>query len=197
MGDFVTLEELMEKTANKFSCDFNRIGKGVVCSDKVRVYQRFLGRLAPAKIKLDWNDDDAVPFVYYTYEKRRIQFGSSDERHPDLFNKMERCRFNYSYIDFKGRLWSKRKIIVFAAIVRGPMFVCTTSGFISCITCLMNFWTLLSTMWKTFTRINLYSPKQRAGVMFIWTLSKRFLICVTMNLRVYTWKGIHLLVGSG
>ena len=113
MGDFVTLEELMEKTANKFSCDFNRIGKGVVCSDKVRVYQRFLGRLAPAKIKLDWNDDDAVPFVYYTYEKRRIQFGSSDERHPDLFNKMERCRFNYSYIDFEGRLWSKRKIIVF------------------------------------------------------------------------------------
>ena len=66
-----------------------------------------------AKIKLDWNDDDAMPFVYYLDQKGRIQFGSSDERHPDLFNKMERCRFSYPHIYYKGRLWSKRKMIVF------------------------------------------------------------------------------------
>ena len=103
----------MRKTENKFSCNFIRIGKGVVCSDKVRVYHRFWGRLAPAKIKLDWNDDDAMPFVYYLDQKGRIQFGSSDEKYPDLFNKMERSRFDYPHIWFKGRLWSRRKMIVF------------------------------------------------------------------------------------
>ena len=61
---------------NKFNCDFNKVGKGVVNSDRVRVYHRFWGRLAPAKIKLDWNDDDAMPFVYYLDQKGRIQFGS-------------------------------------------------------------------------------------------------------------------------
>ena len=113
MDNYMTLEEFMKNKEYKFRCDFNIVGKGAVSSDKVRVYQRFLGRLVPAKIKLDWNDDDAMPFVYYLDQKGRIQFGSSDERHPDLFNKMERCRFNYPHICFKGRLWSKRKIIVF------------------------------------------------------------------------------------
>lgn len=113
MDDYVTLEKFMKKTEYKFSCDFNMAGKGIVSSDKVRVYHRFLGRLAPTIIKLDWNDDDAMPFVYYLDQKGRIQFGSSDERHPDLFNKMERCRFNYPHIWFKGRLWSRRKMIVF------------------------------------------------------------------------------------
>ena len=103
----------MRKTEDKFSCNFIRIGKGVVCSDKVRVYHRFWGRLGPAKIKLDWNDDDAMPFVYYLDQKGRIQFGSSDEKYPDLFNKMERCRFDFPHIWFKGRLWAKRKMIVF------------------------------------------------------------------------------------
>ena len=113
MDNYVTLEEFMKKTEYKFSCDFNMAGKGVVSSDKVRVYYRFWGQLGPAKIKLDWNDDDAMPFVYYLDQKGRIQFGSSDERHPDLFNKMERCRFSYPHIYYKGRLWSKRKMIVF------------------------------------------------------------------------------------
>ena len=113
MDDDMMLEEFMKKTEYKFHCDFNKVGKGFVSSDRVRVYHRFWGWLAPAKIKLDWDDDDAMPFVYYLDQKGRIQFGSSDERHPDLFNKMERCRFNYPHICFKGRLWSKRKIIVF------------------------------------------------------------------------------------
>ena len=39
MDDYVTLEEFMKK--NKFSCDFEIVGKGVVCSDRVRVYHRF------------------------------------------------------------------------------------------------------------------------------------------------------------
>ena len=103
----------MRKTEDKFSCNFIRIGKGVVSSDKVRVYHRFWGRLGPTKIKLDWNDDDAMPFVYYLDQKGRIQFGSSDEKYPDLFNKMERSRFNFPHIWLKGRLWSRRKMIVF------------------------------------------------------------------------------------
>ena len=94
MDDDMMLEEFMKKTEYKFHCDFNKVGKGFVSSDRVRVYHRFWGWLAPAKIKLDWDDDDAMPFVYY-------------------LNKMERCRFNYPHICFKGRLWSKRKIIVF------------------------------------------------------------------------------------
>ena len=113
MDDYVTLEEFMKKTEYKFSCDFNMAGKGVVSSDKVRVYYRFWGQLGPAKIKLDWNDDDAMPFVYYLDQKGRIQFGSSDEKHPDLFNKMERSRFDFPHIWLKGRLWSRRKMIVF------------------------------------------------------------------------------------
>jgi len=113
MDGYVTLEEFMKKTEYKFSCDFNKVGNGFVSSDRVRVYHRIWVRLAPAKIKLDWNDDDAMPFVYYSDQKGRIQFGSLDERHPDLFNKMERCRFNYPHIWFKGRLWSRRKMIVF------------------------------------------------------------------------------------
>jgi hypothetical protein len=76
MDNYVTLEKFMKKTEYKFSCDFNMAGKGVVSSDKVRVYYRFWGQLGPAKIKLDWNDDDAMPFVYYLDQKGRIQFGS-------------------------------------------------------------------------------------------------------------------------
>ena len=92
---------------------FCLIGKGVVLPDKVRVYHRLWGKLAPAKIRLNWNDDDSVPFIYYLDQKGRIQFGSSDERYPDLLNKIERSRFDYPHIWLSGRLWSKRKIIVF------------------------------------------------------------------------------------
>lgn len=69
MDNYMTLEEFMKNKEYKFRCDFNIVGKGAVSSDKVRVYQRFLGRLVPAKIKLDWNDDDAMPFVYYLDQK--------------------------------------------------------------------------------------------------------------------------------
>jgi KaiC/GvpD/RAD55 family RecA-like ATPase len=92
---------------------FCLIGKGIVLPDKVRVYHRLWGKLAPAKIRLNWNDDDSVPFIYYLDQKGRIQFGSSDERYPDLLNKIERSRFDYPHIWLSGRLWSKRKIIVF------------------------------------------------------------------------------------
>lgn len=92
--------------------DFTSIGKGFIDIEKVRVYHHFWGRLLPAKIKLDWNDDDALPFILYLDEKYRIVFGSSDERHPDLFNKIERIRFNYPAISLMGRLWKKRKMIV-------------------------------------------------------------------------------------
>lgn len=92
--------------------NFNRIGKGFVKPCKVRIYHRFWGRLAPIKIKLDWNDNDAIPFVYYHDLKRRIMLGSSDEKHVHLFNKIERCRFEYAHIYLVGRLWTKRKMIV-------------------------------------------------------------------------------------
>lgn len=95
------------------NCNFNEIGKGVVTPEKVRVYHRFWGTLAPVKIRLDWNDEDSVPFIYYLDQKGRIQFGSFDERYPDLLNKIERSRFDYPHIWLSGRLWSKRKIIVF------------------------------------------------------------------------------------
>ena len=95
-------------------CNLIKVGKGVVTSEKVRVYHRIWGKLFPAKIKLDWDDEDSVPFVYYLDLKGRIQLGSSDERYPDLLNKIERCRFDYPHIWLSGRLWSKRKIIVFA-----------------------------------------------------------------------------------
>ena len=32
---------------------------------------------------------------------------------PDLFNKVEQIRFDYPNIKFMGRLWTKRKMIVF------------------------------------------------------------------------------------
>lgn len=92
--------------------DYKKIGKGIVEADKVRVYHHFWGRLLPAKIKLDWNDDDAMPFVCYLDEKVRLLFGSSDERHPDLFSKMERIRFNYPEILLQGRAWKRRKMMV-------------------------------------------------------------------------------------
>ena len=92
--------------------DYKKIGKGIVEADKVWVYHHFWGRLLPAKIKLDWNDDDAMPFVCYLDEKVRLLFGSSDERHPDLFSKMERMRFNYPEILLQGRVWKRRKLMV-------------------------------------------------------------------------------------
>ena len=48
MDDYVTLEKFMKKTEYKFSCDFKMAGNGFVSSDRVRVYHRILGRLAPA-----------------------------------------------------------------------------------------------------------------------------------------------------
>lgn len=74
---------------------FNKIGRGIVRCDKVRVYHRLGGRLLPAKVRLDWNDDDAIPFVYYNDLKGKIQFGTSEERFSDLYNKMEKSRFEY------------------------------------------------------------------------------------------------------
>ena len=68
--------------------NFACIGKGVIDVKKVRVYHRFWGRLLPARIKLNWNDEDAMPFGLYWDEKYRIVFGSSDERQPDLFSKI-------------------------------------------------------------------------------------------------------------
>ena len=91
---------------------YNKIGKGIVEAKKVRVYHHFWGKLLPAKIKLDWNDDDAMPFVCYLDEKVRLLFGSSDERHPDLYSKMERLRFNYPDILLQGRIWKRRKMMV-------------------------------------------------------------------------------------
>ena len=90
----------------------NCVGKGFVRTNKVRVYHQLWGRLAPAKIKLNWNDADAIPFIYYYDVKYRLVFGNSDETHINLFNKIEKSRFNYPQIEFKGRLWTKRKIVV-------------------------------------------------------------------------------------
>lgn len=92
---------------------FNKIGRGIVRCDKVRVYHRLGGRLLPAKVRLDWNDDDAIPFVYYNDLKGKIQFGTSEERFSDLYNKMEKSRFEYPRVLLSGRLWTKRRIIVF------------------------------------------------------------------------------------
>lgn len=91
---------------------YNKIGKGIVGTEKVRVYHHFWGRLLPARIKFNWNDDDAMPFVCYLDEKVRLLFGSSDERHPDLYSKMERLRFNYPDILLQGRIWKRRKMMV-------------------------------------------------------------------------------------
>ena len=92
--------------------NFACIGKGCIDVKKVRVYHRFWGRLLPARIKLNWNDEDAMPFALYCDEKRRIVFGSSDERQPDLFTKIELIRFHYPNIYLMGRLWKKRRFIV-------------------------------------------------------------------------------------
>lgn len=88
-------------------------GYGLVTPKKVRVYHRFWRWFLPAKVRLDWNDEDAIPFVYYQDLKDRLLLGVSDERLPDLFNKIEHIRFNYPDILLMGRLWTKRKIIVF------------------------------------------------------------------------------------
>ena len=93
----------------KFTCN----GYGTINPKKVRVYLPFWKWLLPAKVKLDWNDDDAMPFVYYNDLNGRLIWGSSDERIPDLFNKIEQIRFNYPDLKLMGRLWTKRKIIVF------------------------------------------------------------------------------------
>ena len=96
-------------------CKFNFTcsGYGYMNSKKVRVYHRFWRWLLPAKVSLNWNDEDAMPFVYYQDLKRRLLFGSSDERIPDLFCKIEQVRFEYPDIILMGRVWKKRKIIVF------------------------------------------------------------------------------------
>jgi hypothetical protein len=92
---------------------FTSNGYGIVNPIKVRVYHRFWKWLLPAKVKLDWNDDDAMPFVFYDDLKDRLLWGSFDERIPDLFNKVEQIRFDYPNIKLMGRLWTKRKMIVF------------------------------------------------------------------------------------
>ena len=91
---------------------YNKIGTGIVEAEKVRVYHHFWGKLLPARIKLNWKDDDAMPFVCYLDEKVRLLFGSSDERLPDLYSKMERLRFNYPDILLQGRIWKRRKMMV-------------------------------------------------------------------------------------
>ena len=92
---------------------FTSKGYGYVNPIKVRVYHRFWKRLLPAKVKLNWDDDDAMPFVYYDDIKGILTLGSSDERIPDLFNKIEQIRSDYPNIMLMGRLWTKRKMIVF------------------------------------------------------------------------------------
>ena len=92
--------------------NFICIGKGSIDVKKVRVYHRFWGRLLPARIKFNWNDEYAMPFALYWDEKIRIVFGSSDERQPDLFSKIELIRFHYPNIYLMGRLWKKRRFIV-------------------------------------------------------------------------------------
>lgn len=91
---------------------YKEIGKGLVEVDKVRIYHHLWGKFLPSIIKLNWNDDDAMPFVCYLDEKVRLLFGSSDERHPDLYSKMERLRFNYPDILLQGRVWKRRKMMV-------------------------------------------------------------------------------------
>ena len=91
---------------------YMKIGKGLVDIDKVRVYHHFWGKFLPSRIKLNWNDDDAMPFVCYLDQKVRLFLGASDERHSDLFSKMERMRFNYPDIFLMGRIWKRRKMIV-------------------------------------------------------------------------------------
>ena len=97
----------------KCNFKFTSTGYGIVNPIKVRVYHRFWKWLLPAKVKLYWNDDDAMPFVYYEDLKGRLLWGSSDERIPDLFNKVEKIRFDHPNIKLMGRLWTKRKMIVF------------------------------------------------------------------------------------
>lgn len=91
---------------------YKEIGKGHADIEKVRIYHHLWGKLLPSKIKLNWNDDDAMPFVCYLDGKVRLLFGSPDERLPDLYSKMERLRFNYPDILLQGRVWKKRKMIV-------------------------------------------------------------------------------------
>ena len=96
-------------------CKFNFTcsGYGYMNSKKVRVYHRFWRWLLPAKVSLNWNDEDATPFAYYQDLKGRLLFGSSDERIPDLFCKIERVRFEYPDMILIGRVWTKQKMIVF------------------------------------------------------------------------------------
>ena len=106
------MTNMEENNRLHYKKDFTCIGKGFVDVEKVRVYHHFWGRLLPPQIKLDWNDEDAMPFILYLDGKDRMVFGSSDERHPDLFTKIESIRFNYPELYLMGRLWKKRKIIV-------------------------------------------------------------------------------------
>ena len=96
-------------------CKFNFTcsGYGYMNSKKVRVYHRFWRWLLPAKVNLNWNDEDAMPFVYYQDLKGRLLFGSSEDRFTDLFNKIEKDRFEYPGMYLIGRVWTKRKMIVF------------------------------------------------------------------------------------
>lgn len=96
-------------------CKFNFTcsGYGYMNSKKVRVYHRFWRWLLPTKVSLNWNDEDAMPFVYYQDLKGRLLWGSSDDRFTDLFNKIEQVRFEYPNMILIGRVWTKRKMVVF------------------------------------------------------------------------------------
>ena len=96
-------------------CKFNFTcsGYGYINSKKVRLYHRFWRWLFPAKVSLNWNDEDAMPFVYYQDLKGRLLWGSSDDCFTDLFNKIEQVRFEYPDMILIGRVWTKRKMIVF------------------------------------------------------------------------------------
>ena len=61
---------------------YNKIGKGIVEAEKVRAYHHFWGKLLPARIKLNWKDDDAMPFVCYLDEKVRLLFAIVISIHP-------------------------------------------------------------------------------------------------------------------
>ncbi len=56
---------------------FTSNGYGIVNPIKVRVYHRFWKWLLPAKVKLDWNDDDAMPFVFVSNNQtKQLEFGN-------------------------------------------------------------------------------------------------------------------------
>ena len=113
------MNKQLEFIQYKFRCDFNIVGKGAVSSDKVRVYQRFLGRLVPAKIKLDWNDDDAMPFAMQVIEAPRRMIQRSVNSVLDIVGLRDKYRC------FPNQLsgGEQQRVAIARAIVNNPAIV--------------------------------------------------------------------------